>query len=307
MYRFLDELGVPCVVVAPTLIPARPGDQIKNDRRDVLRPAQLLRAGELTPVWVPAEDDEALRDLVRAREFAKRDLRRARQRVSSFRLRHAVDEPKETKRWSKMFMRWLDTLNFDRRASQIAFRGYIQAARDLQARLERLEAELHSGATEGPPAPVIQALQALKGVREITVSTVVAAVGRFSRFGHPEQLMAYSGLVPREHSSGSQSWCGGITKTGNNHTRFVLGESAWANRDKPAVKALLRARQQGLDPKVLRIAMKAQQRLHRTYWRLLYRGKSPSIAATAVARKLLGFMWAIGCHVAASIQQEHVV
>lgn len=178
---------------------------VKTDRRDAQRLAQLLRAGELTPVWVPSEHDEALRDLVRAREFSKRDLRRARQTVSSFLLRHAIDGPQGTKRWSKMFMRWLDTLSFDRQASQIAFQEYVQAVRDLEARLERLEAEIHSWATEGPHAPVIQALQALKGVREITAVTVVVEIGQFSRFGHPEQLMAYSGLVPREYSSGSHS------------------------------------------------------------------------------------------------------
>lgn len=304
LYRHLCELGVPCVVVAPTLIPTKPGDQVKTDRRDALRLSQLLRAGELTAVWVPSEDDEALRDLVRAREFAKRDLRRARQRVSSFLLRHSVDGPQGMRRWSKMFMRWLDTLSFDRRSSQIAFQEYIQTVRDMEARLERLESEIHSWATEGPQAPVIQALQALKGVREITAVTVTAEIGQFSRFDRAEQIMGYSGLVPREHSSGSSTWRGGITKSGNSHVRFVLGESSWAYRHQPATKAPLRARQKGLDPEVIRIAMKAQQRLHRTYWRLLNRGKSPSVAATAVARELLGFMWAIACHVEATMQQE---
>lgn len=304
VYRFLNELGVGCVVVAPTLIPVRPGDQVKTDRRDALRLAQLLRAGELTPVWVPSEDDEALRDLVRARELIKRDLRKARQRVSSFLLRHGVQEPSESRRWSKMYMRWLDTLSFEHRPSQITFQEYVQTVRDVEARLERLEAEIHSWATEGTHAPVIQALQALKGVREITAVTVMAEIGQFSRFRHPEQLMAYSGLVPRERSTGSSMWRGGITKTGNSHVRFVLGESTWAHRHKPAVRAHLRKRQEGLDPEVLRIATKAHQRLHRIYWRLLHRGKPSSVAATAVARELLGFMWAIGCHVEAKMRQE---
>jgi len=179
LYRFLSGLGVPCVVVAPTLIPTRPGDQVKTDRRDALRLSQLLRAGELTAVWVPSEEDEALRDPVRAREFAKRDLRRARQRVSSFLLRHKLDEPPGTRRWSKMFMRWLDTLSFEQRASHIAYQEYVQAVRDMEARLERLESEIHASAIDGPHSPVIQALQALKGVAEITAVTVVAEVGQF--------------------------------------------------------------------------------------------------------------------------------
>jgi len=307
LYRWLGELGVTCVVVAPSLTPVRPGDQVKTDRRDALRLSQLLRAGELTPVWVPSEADEALRDLIRAREFAKRDLRRARQRVSSLLLRQGIDAPAGTRRWSKMFMRWLDTLNFEHRARQITFHEYVQGVRDIEARLDRLQAELHAGATESPQAPVIRALQALKGVGEITALTLVAEVGQFSRFSHPEQLMSYSGLVPREHSSGAQSRRGSITKTGNAHLRFVLGEAAWSARYKPAVKAALRARQTGLDPEVLRISMKAQQRLHRTYWRLVNRGKATNVAATAVARELLGFVWAIGCYVEEKNEQAEAV
>ncbi|NLA07195.1 MAG: IS110 family transposase [Firmicutes bacterium] len=216
----------------------------------------MLWAGEITAVWVPSEEDEALRDLVQAREFAKRDLRRARQRVSSL--------------------------------------------------LLRLESEIHASAIDGPHSPVIQALQALKGVAEITAVTVVAEVGQFSRFDHPEAFIGYSRLVPREHSSGSSRWRRGITKTGNNHIRFVLGEEAWAYRNKPATKMPLRAHQKGLNPEVLRIALKAQQRLHRTYCRLINRGKPTSVAATAVARELLDFMWAIGCYVEADRQNESV-
>ena len=299
LYRLLTGLGVRCIVVAPSLTPVRPGDQVKTDRRDALRLAQLLRAGELTPVWVPGEEEEALRDLVRAREGAKRDLRRARQELTSFLLRHGVAAPKGTTRWSRMFLRWLDTLSFPHRATQVAFQEYLHAVHELQARVERLEAEIHAMATESRHAPVIQALQALKGVREVTAVTLVAEIGEFSRFRSPAQLMAYSGLVPREFSSGAQTRRGGITKTGNAHVRFVLGEAAWAYRHRPAVKAPLRARQQGVDPEVLRISLKAQQRLHRKYWRLLGRGKPSTVAATAVARELLGFAWAIACHVEA--------
>lgn len=164
LYRLLSQLQVSCIVVAPSLTPVRPGDPIKTDRRDALRLAQLLRAGELTPVWVPDEEHEALRDLVRARQTAKVDLKRARQALSSFLLRHGVPVPKGTRRWSKMFLRWLDTLGFSHRATQIAFQEYVHAIHELEARVERLEAEMHAIGEEGRYAPVVQALQALKGV-----------------------------------------------------------------------------------------------------------------------------------------------
>lgn len=297
LYRLLTVLGVTCIVVAPSLIPVRPGDQVKTDRRDAVRLAQLLRAGELTPVWVPREEDEALRDLVRARTFAKEDVRRAKQRLLSFLLKHGVELPTGIRRWSGNFQRWLDGVKFAHRPSQIAFEEYRYAERELERRQERLEAEIHAWATESEHAPVIQALQALKGVREITAVTLVAEVGEFSRFRSPAQLMAYAGLVPREYSSGAQSRRGGVTKTGNSHIRFALGESAWANRFRPGVRVALRRRQEGLDPEVIQIAMKAQLRLHRKYWSLLGRGKQPTVAITAVARELLGFIWSIACYV----------
>jgi len=304
LHRLLTGMGVRCVVVAPALTPVRPGDQVKTDRRDAVRLAQLLRAGELTPVWVPGEEEEALRDLVRAREAAKRDLRRARQALNSFLLRHGVQPPQGTRRWSRMYLRWLDTLSFPHRATQVVFQELLHAVRELEARLERLEAEIHALATESRYAPLIQALQALRGVGEVVAATLVAEVGPFSRFRNPALLMAYAGLVPRERSSGAQVRRGGITKTGNAHLRFVLGEAAWAYRHRPAVKAGLRRRQQGADPEVLRIALQAQERLHRKYWRLLARGKPAGVAATAVARELLGFVWAIACHVEAQQAQQ---
>lgn len=297
LYRFLSQLGIACVVVAPSLTPLRPGDRVKTDRRDAIRLAQLLRAGELTPVWVPTEEDESLRDLVRARSFAKCDLKRARQRVSSFLLRRSIDAPQGMRRWSKMFMRWLESLNFAHRATQVAFQEYLHAVREAADQVVRLEAEIHSWATESSHAPVIQALQALRGVQELTAVTLAAEIGEFSRFRNPEQLMAYSGLVPREYSSGLSSRRGGITKTGNTHIRFVLGEAAWSYRYKPAVRDRLKVRQQGADPEVLRISLKAQERLHRKYWSLLGHGKQTTVAATAVARELLGFIWAIACYI----------
>ena len=297
LYRQLTEMGVKCLVVAPSLVPVRPGDQVKTDRRDAIRLAQLLRAGELTEVWVPGEEDEALRDLVRARGFAKDDLRRARQRVASFLLRHGVELPQGTKRWSVTFLRWMDKVSLPHQPSQTALREYLAAERETAHRVERIEAEIHAYATDSAQAPVIQALQALRGIREITAVSLVAEIGQFSRFRSPAQLMAYSGVVPREYSSGARTWRGNISKTGNRNVRFVLGEAAWAYRFNPAVKESLRQRQQGLDPEVLHISMKAQQRLHRKYMGLLGRGKQTTVAITAVARELIGFIWAIACYV----------
>lgn len=297
LYRQLTAMGVKCLVVAPSLIPVRPGDQVKTDRRDAIRLAQLLRAGELTEVWVPGEEDEALRDLVRARGFAKDDLRRARQRVASFLLRHGVELPQGTKRWSVTFLRWMDKVSLPHQPSQTALLEYLAAEREAAHRVERIEAQIHAYATDSAQAPVIQALQALRGIREITAVSLVAEIGQFSRFRSPAQLMAYSGVVPREYSSGARTWRGNISKTGNRNVRFVLGEAAWAYRFNPAVKESLRQRQQGLDPEVLHISMKAQQRLHRKYMGLLGRGKQTTVAITAVARELIGFIWAIACYV----------
>ncbi len=293
--RQLERMGVSCVVVAPALIPTAPGDQVKTDRRDALRLAQLLRAGELTPVWVPGEDDEALRDLVRAREDAKEDQLRARHRLSKFLLRHGRVAPAGTRNWSSGFRAWLDKLHFERAAADAVFREYLHALDEIAERIRRLDAAIHEQVETSGRAPVIKALQALRGVAEVTAVTFVAEVGEFSRFRSPRQLMAYAGLVPREYSSGSRRWQGGITKTGNAHLRRVVVEAAWSYRYPPAVKRAMRQRVEGQDPSVQAVAWKAQDRLHRKLRRLVARGKRRSIAVTAVGRELLGFAWAIAC------------
>lgn len=295
LYRQLKGMGVSCMVIASSLIPSRPGDRVKTDRRDALRLAQLLRSGELTPVWVPDEEDEALRDLVRAREDGKEDQLRARHRLLKFLLRYGLYPPKGTKNWTAKHRQWLDSLHFENRALQTVFQEYLHQLDEISERIKRLEREIHTQATESIHAPVIQALQTLRGVAEITATTLVAEVGQFSRFRNPRQLMAYAGLVPKEYSSGASRWQGGITKTGNAHVRRVLIESAWSYRYKPALKGDIRRRQQGQSAEVQRVAWKAQDRLHQKYFRMIARGKSPTVAATAVARELLGFIWAVSC------------
>lgn len=297
LYRQLKKMGISCMVVAPSLIPKRQGDRVKTDRRDALRLAQLLRSGELTAVWVPGEEDEALRDLVRARQDAKEDLLRARHRLSKFLLRNGLCAPSGVRNWSTKHQLWLNTLKWEHRAQQITFQEYGHQIDEIEARIKRLEQEMHVQATESSHAPVIQALQTLRGVAEVTAMTLVAEVGEFSRFQSPKQLMAYAGLVPREYSSGSSRWQGGITKTGNTHVRFAVVESAWSYRYKPALKGALRKRQEGQSPQAQMIAWKAQDRLHRKYFKMISRGKDSGVAVVAVARELLGFIWAIACQV----------
>ena len=308
IYRQLKKMGISCMVVAPSLIPRRQGDRVKTDRRDALRLAQLLRSGELTAVWVPEEDDEALRDLVRARQDAKEDLLRARHRLSKFLLRNGLSAPQGVRNWTVKHRQWLNTLKWERHARQITFQEYWHQIDEIQERIKRLEQEMHAQATDSPHTPVIQALQTLRGVAEVTEISLVAEVEKFSRFRSPKQLMAYAGLVPREYSSGSSRWQGGITKTGNTHVRFAVTESAWSYRHKPALKGALRKRQEGKNPQAQMIAWKAQDRLHPKYFRMVSRGKESSVAVTAVARELLGFVWAIACQVEqAQDASQHVV
>lgn len=301
LYRELSKLGIRCEVVAPTLVPVRVGERVKTDARDARKLAQSLRAGELTPVWVPDEAHEALRDLVRAREDAKADQLRARQRLTKFLLRQGVRRPSGMKAWTQTHRQWLRTQHFEQLAHQHVFTDYVaevDKATERVAQLERAIAE----AIEVAPASqreVIQALQSLRGVGLITAVTLVAEVGSFARFNHPGQLMAYAGLVPREHSSGATRRQGSITKAGNSHLRRVLGEAAWHARLRPNRSPALQKRQRGQSITIREHAWKAQHRLHDRYRRLGRRGKRSQVVVTAVARELLGFIWAIG------VQREH--
>lgn len=294
VYRFLNALGIECCVVAPSLIPKRAGDRIKTDRRDALRLAQLHRAGELTAIYVPTEDDEALRDLVRAREVTKEDQLRARHHLSKFLLRHEINAPENVKRnWTKAHRAWLDVLKFEQPALTVTFQEYLHTLDEIEQRLERLERAMHSAAMVSQHAPVIEALQTLRGVKEITAVTLVAEIGDFKRFANPREFMGYTGLVPSEYSSGGTRKQGSITKTGNNHIRRVLVESSWSYRYKPALKGDIRKRQEGQDAKVREIAWKAQDRLHLKHTRMLAKGKPNGKVITAIARELAGFVWAI--------------
>lgn len=215
-------------MVAPSLIPKQPGNRVKTDRRDALRLAELLRAGELTPVWVPGEEDEALRDLVRAREDAKEDLLRGKHRILKFLLRHGIEAPLGVRGWSTKYRAWLKNLKFDSSALQTTLDGYRLNIEEIEGRIRRLESEIHAQAEKNKHAPVIRALQAFRGIQEIAAATIVAEVGSILRFRNPRQLMAYSGVVPSEYSSGAEVRRGKITKTGNNHLRRISTECSWS-------------------------------------------------------------------------------
>lgn len=295
LYWQLVELGVECEVVAPTLVPVKAGDRVKTDRRDATKLARSYRAGELTPVWVPDRAHEALRDLVRAREAAKKDQLRARHRLGKFLLRHGRQRPKG-EAWCRPHMVWLRAQRFEQPAQQVVFDDYLAEVDHAVGRIERLEHEIERAVVAMPPAMrcVVDALQALRGIGPLTAVTIVAETGPLSRFARPKQLMGYSGAVPSEHSSGTRTRRGSITKTGNAHLRRVLIESAWAYQHRPAVSAALRRRQQGLNPSLTELAWKAQQRLHRRYYALSAKGKPRQHVVTAIGRELLGFVWAVG-------------
>lgn len=293
VYRLLLSLGVECVVIAPSLIPQKPGDRVKTDRRDAIRLAQLYRAGELTPIYVPTEEDEMLRDLVRAREDAKEDELRAKHRLSKFLLRRDVQPPKGVKTRTYAHREWLNALTFPSSMLNTVFQEYLQHLVEIEQRIQRLEKEIKIQAEEGYHAPLIQAFQTLRGVAVITATALAAEVCSFTRFKKANQFMGYTGLVPSESSSGDIRKQGKITKTGNQHIRWLLIESAWSYRYKPVVKGNLKKRQEGQPASVTFISWKAQQRLHKKYYRLLSKGKAPGKAVTAVARELAGFIWAI--------------
>ncbi|QAA21476.1 IS110 family transposase [Sporolactobacillus terrae] len=293
LYRLLKAMDIYCEVIAPSLIPQKPGNRVKTDRRDALQLAKLYRAGELTPIYVPSEDDEALRDLVRAREDVKEDELRAKHRLTKFLLRNEIKEPSGVRKWTRAYKDWLDKLSFEKSASLVVFQEYLHTLKDIELRLNRLEKEIERQAKEGHHASMIQALQVFRGISIITATSLVAEIGSFQRFQTARQFMAYTGLIPSEHSSGESRRQGKITKTGNRHVRRLLIESAWSYRYQPAVKGALKKRQENQPPQLLGIAWKAQTRLHTKYFRLMGRGKEAGKVVTAIARELAGFVWAL--------------
>jgi transposase len=297
VYWQLTALGVACEVVAPTLVPVKAGDRVKTDRRDAAKLARSYRAGDLTPVWVPDAAHEALRDVVRAREAAKKDQLRARHRLSKFLLRQGRRPPTGIQAWTQRHLAWVRRdVHFEQSAQEATRLDYLHEVDHVADRIERLDRAIDDAVQTAPTSmrTVIDALQALRGIAKVSAVTIVAEVGQFSRFARAPLLMGYGGLGAREDSSGARMRRGGITKTGNAHLRRIVIEAAWAYRHRPSVGGALRKRQATLSDEVKDIAWKAQHRLHTRYRQLLGRGKCPPQVVTAVGRELVGFIWAIG-------------
>lgn len=297
LYWQLTQMGLDCIVVAPSLIPTRPGDRVKTDRLDALKLARCLRNGDLTPVFVPDSAHLALRELVRAREDALCDQRRARSRLRLMLLRWGLKPEQKLATGSAAHLDWVGSLRREQAAEQYVLEDAVAHLVQQSERLKQLEAALERAVEQASASlrAVIQALQALVGVKLLTAATVAVETGRLTRFDKAPQLFSYAGLVPSEHSSGGPKGerRGRITKAGNAHLRRVLLEAAWAYSRPVRANGPVAKRRRGQDPMVLQIAHKAQQRLRQRYLHLVAQGAPSNQAITAVARELLGFMWAI--------------
>lgn len=292
LYRTVTDLGQSCIVVAPSLIPTRPGDHVKTNRRDAEGLARALRAGDLTAVWVPDRQHEAIRDLVRAREAAVRDYRAKRQQVSSFLLRHGRHFTGR-RTWSKAHARWIAEQSFESHAHHLVLQETLGAVRDSSERLARIEAAIRELAAGWTLNPIVEAIQAMRGIEFVAAVTIVAEIGDFNRFASPRQLMAYLGLVPSEHSTGNSVRRGGITKAGNTIARRILVECAWHYRHPARVSSPKQIKHAALPKPIVDTAWKAQSRLCARYRTLTGKGKKPTVAVTAIAREMAAFIWSI--------------
>ncbi len=274
------------------MIPKKSGVKIKNDRRDSQNLARLHRAGDLTAIYVPDPEDEAMRDLVRCRDDARHAARKAKQRLLSFLLRHGRRYPGK-KNWTKAHYNWLSDVKMDHFAQQITLQEYIGAIEETNERVARITKTITTYVKEWRLEPVVTAIQALRGVSLLTAVVIVAELGPLTRFAKPTELMAYLGLVPSEHSSGPTIKRGRITKTGNGYARRALVESAWTYRFPARVTRHIRKRSDHLPMLIRQIAWKAQVRLCEKFRRLSAKGKPTQVVTTAIARELIGFIWAI--------------
>jgi transposase len=289
--RELTKSGIRCIVVAPSLIPRKPGDRIKTDRRDALKLARLLRVGELTEVHPPMRDEEAARDLCRAREDAKGDLKRSRHRLQKYLDRRGVVWGKGA--WTLAHRAWLRGMKLRDPIEQAVFDDYLRTVEWNEERVKGLEERLGALSEQAPYAEPVSMLRCFRGIDTVSAMTLVTELHGFMRFQSPRALMNYLGLVPSEDSTGERRRQGSITKTGNGHVRRILVEAAWHYRHRPYVSRGLRARRAGQPGHAIALADRAQQRLHRRYWHLVSRGKPTNKAVVAVGRELIGFLWAV--------------
>ncbi len=293
LQRPLPTAGIRCQGVAPSPTPTLPGTRVKTDRRDARKLAELLRAGLLTEVHPPREESEALRDLCRCREDIRHDLTRARHRLGKFLLRHHCIYTQTKRHWGTRHMAWLRQVRFEEPAAQETLDSYLLAVDQLEERRNQIEIQMNAYAAVASYAEPVAWLRCFRGIDTITALSIVAELHDFRRFPSPRKLMAYLGLVPSERSSGDSQRRGSITKTGNGHVRRLLVEAAWNNRHRPSVPLPLRNRREGQPARVIAIADRAQQRLHRRYLRMIHRGKPHPKVVVAMAREMVGYLWAV--------------
>ena len=293
LQRQLKKAGIECQVIAPSLIPVKPGERIKTDRRDARKLAELFRAGLLTEVHPPTEEDEALRDLCRAREDIREDLMRARHRMGKFLLRRGRQYDEGKRAWGTRHRTWLHGLRFERRDEQVTFDAYLLAIEQLEERQRSLEVAMAEAGAREPRREPVAWLRCFRGIDTVTAVSLVAELHDFRRFRSPRTLMAYLGLVPSENSSGERRCQGSITRAGNNHVRRLLVEAAWHYRHRPEVGATLRARRAGQPARVIAIADRAQERLWKRRSRMVMQGKPHNKIVVAQARELVGYLWAV--------------
>jgi transposase len=297
LYEQLRGMDIDCLVVAPSLIPVRAGDRVKTDRKDALRLARCLRNGDLVQVFVPDGPHRALRELVRAREAALKDQRRARARLKLMLLRWGHKPDKKLSAWSPTYLAWLETVVREEPAEQLSYRDALAQVHHQSQRLRELEQALSQSVKQAPEPlqQVVQRLQCLRGVKELTAVTVAVEAGDLGRFDRAPELMSYAGLVPREYSSGGPAGQrrGRLTKTGNAHIRRVIVEAAWSYARPIRTRGPVHKRRQGQDPVAVQRAVAAERRLSRRYKHLVARGRPPQQAVVAVARELLGFVWSL--------------
>jgi transposase len=291
--RDLKAAGVDCVVVAPSLVPVQSGDRVKTDRRDAAKLARFLRSGDLVPIYIPTPETEAMRDLERSRDDAKKAERVCRHQLGKFLLRNGRRHEGKSA-WTSAHLEWVRKQQFEQAAQQRVLVDYLKAVEDASERVNRLTKDIAELVESWSLGPLVKALQALRGVQLVTAVVIAAELGTLERFDSAPELMGYLGLVPSEHSSGESRRRGRITRTGNGHVRRVLVESAWAYRYRPSMSHAIRKRNEGVALDVQKIAWKAQQRLHRKYQKLMGKGKTKQKTVVAVARELAGFIWSIG-------------
>jgi transposase len=292
IYRHLTKKGFPCKVIAPSLTPRKAGDRIKNDKRDAMTLARLERSGDLTGVVVPSEEDEAMRDLTRARQDAVKAKNRAQQHLKAFLLRHGKRSP-GPQGWGRNHLRWIEGISMELPALQIVLEDYVAAVIASMERVRQLEEEIGKMLPGWRLGPVVKALQSMRGIGPVTAATIVAETGDMNRFPSPRSYMAFIGIIPSEHSTGDSIRRGKITKTGNKHLRYALTEAAKQYCHKARVTRVILQRQEGLPKDIIDLAFKAQKRLCRRFSALVMRGKHRNKTAVAIARELAGFVWAL--------------